>query len=106
MLPRRQLGSPAFTYILWSLLWLTVAGLWLFALTGCESRHLTHTWPDGSVSEYQRTTIGRSNTEGVTLEYGDLRATLEASGSREGELVQSAVGAAVREALNAEGAGQ
>lgn len=67
----------------------------IFVLFGCESRHLTHTWPDGSVSEYQRTTIGRSNTEGVTLEYGGLSATLEASGSSEGELVAAAVRAAI-----------
>lgn len=65
------------------------------AATGCESRHLTHTWADGSTSEYRRTTIGRSNTEGVTLKYGEMEATLEASGSREGELVSAAVRAAI-----------
>jgi hypothetical protein len=91
---------------LWAIINATAIGLLLIAASGCESRHLTHTWPDGSVSEYQRTTIGRSNTEGVTLQYGEFSASLEASGSREGELVQSAVGAAVREALNAGGAGQ
>lgn len=98
---RNEAHEPA---LLTVLLTVAVVIVVVSCLTACESRHLTHTWPDGSVSEYQRTTLGRSNTEGVTLEYGTLKATLEASGSSEGELVSAAVQAAVNAAM--QGAGQ